>query len=239
MHATSNGCAFTYCLWLKASSPPAVLSLTSNGGASMCAGDYCVYKQYPSPGSCQSSSSNYNTSSNSSSASSQGVCGNGQLEGAEECDDGNTKNGDGCDAACHVENGYVCTVQSSGADTCMTVCGDGIVAGSEGCDDGPNNGKSGDACSAVCTVNQGFVCSFNGSSQGLNSAIWQMATSVSSSSFGHVFRQTCDPTVVNGISCGCPGEPTCGSVNSSASPLSMAPASQRFAVFLRLPALAS
>jgi len=31
------------------------------------------------------------------------VCGNGVLEGAEECDDGNTDPGDGCDGACASE----------------------------------------------------------------------------------------------------------------------------------------
>ena len=33
------------------------------------------------------------------------VCGNGEVEGAEECDDGNTTSGDGCSATCRVEVG--------------------------------------------------------------------------------------------------------------------------------------
>jgi len=38
-----------------------------------------------------------------------GVCGNGELEGDEECDDGNLVNGDCCDATCHFEPaGSVC-----------------------------------------------------------------------------------------------------------------------------------
>ena len=32
-----------------------------------------------------------------------GVCGNGVVEGDEECDDGNTEGGDCCDATCHLE----------------------------------------------------------------------------------------------------------------------------------------
>ena len=28
------------------------------------------------------------------------ICGNGQVEGAEQCDDGNTVDGDGCSADC-------------------------------------------------------------------------------------------------------------------------------------------
>lgn len=34
-----------------------------------------------------------------------GECGNGDLEGSEECDDGNTTAGDGCDGACSTEEG--------------------------------------------------------------------------------------------------------------------------------------
>src|SRR5262249_60600341 len=38
-----------------------------------------------------------------------GVCGNGDLEGDEECDDGNLVNGDCCDATCHFEPaGSIC-----------------------------------------------------------------------------------------------------------------------------------
>jgi len=31
------------------------------------------------------------------------ACGNGFLEGGEECDDGNTASGDGCSSACRIE----------------------------------------------------------------------------------------------------------------------------------------
>ena len=37
------------------------------------------------------------------------VCGNGILEGTEECDDGNYVRGDGCDLDCVVERGYTCS----------------------------------------------------------------------------------------------------------------------------------
>jgi cysteine-rich repeat protein len=36
------------------------------------------------------------------------VCGNGLLEATEQCDDGNTVEGDGCSSTCTVENGFVC-----------------------------------------------------------------------------------------------------------------------------------
>ncbi|KAK9863294.1 hypothetical protein WJX84_001190, partial [Apatococcus fuscideae] len=36
------------------------------------------------------------------------VCGDGVIEGVEECDDGNTKSGDGCSAFCQVEDNFEC-----------------------------------------------------------------------------------------------------------------------------------
>jgi cysteine-rich repeat protein len=61
-------------------------------------------------------------------------CGDGILDSDEECDDGNTTDGDGCSAACTVE----------------PLCGDGNLDPGEGCDDG--NNINGDGCSAECTV---------------------------------------------------------------------------------------
>jgi len=62
-------------------------------------------------------------------------CGNGYLEDGEECEDGNTANGDGCSATCIDEE--------VGA-----VCGNAIQEIGEGCDDG--NNQSGDGCDAYC-----------------------------------------------------------------------------------------
>ena len=65
-----------------------------------------------------------------------GVCGDGMLDGDEECDDGNEVDEDACTSAC---------VAAS--------CGDGIVhAGVEACDDG--NDVDDDACSNMCEVNE-------------------------------------------------------------------------------------
>ena len=50
----------------------------------------------------------------------------------EECDDGNTVDGDGCDATCKLE----------------PFCGDGTLDGGEQCDDG--NNVDGDGCDANC-----------------------------------------------------------------------------------------
>ena len=66
-------------------------------------------------------------------AACQQLCGNGIVEAPEICDDGNTINGDGCDANCK-----------------PTGCGNGIVTAPETCDDG--NTVSGDGCSATCKI---------------------------------------------------------------------------------------
>jgi cysteine-rich repeat protein len=64
-------------------------------------------------------------------------CGDGVVdeEEAEECDDGNHRNGDGCDEDCFREDTY---------------CGDGVVdvLGDEECDDG--NTRRGDGCDDDC-----------------------------------------------------------------------------------------
>lgn len=59
-------------------------------------------------------------------------CGNGELEAGESCDDGNTADGDGCDAECGRE----------------AYCGDGVMDEGEVCDDG--NNLSGDGCRSDC-----------------------------------------------------------------------------------------
>ncbi len=100
-------------------------------------------------------------------------CGNGVLEGSEECDNG-TLNAD--DAACKSN----CTLQFCGdgligpgelcddgnmsdLDGCTSkctvpTCGNGVVEGAETCDDG--NADNSDACTAVClpaTCGDGFL----------------------------------------------------------------------------------
>jgi cysteine-rich repeat protein len=41
------------------------------------------------------------------------VCGDGTVATTESCDDGDTMDGDGCDSACAVETGYMCTGEPS------------------------------------------------------------------------------------------------------------------------------
>ncbi len=84
------------------------------------------------------------------------TCGNGVLEGTEQCDDGNTKSGDGCSRLCQIEADFTCPTPGS---LCVStsICGDGIVSSQETCDDG--NTMSGDGCSGDCkTIETGYVC---------------------------------------------------------------------------------
>jgi uncharacterized repeat protein (TIGR01451 family) len=60
------------------------------------------------------------------------VCGDGVVNGTDQCDDGNAVNNDACTNACT-----------------LPVCGDGIVNGADICDDG--NAVNTDTCSNACT----------------------------------------------------------------------------------------
>lgn len=86
-------------------------------------------------------------------------CGDGYINTAvEDCEDGNTDGGDGCNAACLTELGWVC-----GGGVCAEICGDGyiVVAGAQVCDDG--NTASGDGCSEDCLIEEvGFDCQVAG-----------------------------------------------------------------------------
>jgi cysteine-rich repeat protein len=96
------------------------------------------------------------------------VCGNGLREGAEQCDDGNTNNNDGCSNSCrtpvcgngtrewieecddgNTRNGDSCTSQCRNPGV-SSICGNGIREGGEDCDDG--NTSNTDLCSTSCRV---------------------------------------------------------------------------------------
>lgn len=86
------------------------------------------------------------------------VCGDGAVnQASEQCDDGNTANGDGCSSTCQVE-------------TTDPVCGDGTVnQSSEQCDDG--NTANGDGCSSTCQVESGTSVGQCGDSCGGNTNV--------------------------------------------------------------------
>jgi cysteine-rich repeat protein len=101
----------------------------------------------------------------------------------EGCDDGNTASGDGCNATCETESGWVC--DPPGQPCRQPRCGDGYMdfipgaggtsgsggmasAGAGGyysgtyeqCDD--RNVTSGDGCSSSCTLEPGYSCPSGG-----------------------------------------------------------------------------
>ena len=129
-------------------------------------------------------------SSNSSVATVQShclaICGDDKEVEGEECDDGNTLAGDGCDRFCQVEPYYFCTEPQLGSvsacsktcdgkvkdgleecdvlddPTCVKChiedirCGNGVRDEGEACDDG--NLIAGDGCTDTCSVEVGYAC---------------------------------------------------------------------------------
>ncbi len=85
--------------------------------------------------------------SSSASSAAAPVCGNGIKTSLEECDDGDTSNGDGCADDCTIESGYECT--GTTPSICATDCGDGIEAGTEECDTGGSSLTCDNDCTAV------------------------------------------------------------------------------------------
>ena len=93
-------------------------------------------------------------------------CGDGAVQGTEECDDGNQIDGDGCDTNCTrtrcgngiVSTGEECddgnTVSGDGCDFQCRIehCGNGRAEGNEECDDG--NQIEGDGCDSNCTLSR-------------------------------------------------------------------------------------
>jgi uncharacterized delta-60 repeat protein len=91
-------------------------------------------------------------------------CGDGAVNGDDECDDGNGIGGDGCRPDCTEElcgdavvdpqeqcdDGNPTSGDGCQANCALPVCGDGIGDPGEECDDG--NGIGGDGCSETCHV---------------------------------------------------------------------------------------
>ena len=50
------------------------------------------------------------------------MCGNGQREVGEQCDDNNLKNDDGCNEVCEIEESWTCSGGTlTTADTCTEI----------------------------------------------------------------------------------------------------------------------
>jgi cysteine-rich repeat protein len=95
------------------------------------------------------------------------MCGDGEKEAGEDCDDGNQIDTDACTNACtnaacgdaivHEDNEECDDGNDDPFDMCtneclLAVCGDGVLQGAEECDAGPDNGP-GLACKDDCTLN--------------------------------------------------------------------------------------
>ncbi|TSC78794.1 MAG: hypothetical protein G01um101425_953 [Candidatus Peregrinibacteria bacterium Gr01-1014_25] len=102
-------------------------------------------------------------------------CGDGKLDHTEECDDGNARDGDGCDVLCRLEQGRCGdgVLQSALGEQCEPsthdqnliyectpacrflshFCSDGYFQPGEECDDGPNNSNVQNArCRLDCSL---------------------------------------------------------------------------------------
>jgi|GEM_PF-2364160 len=85
------------------------------------------------------------------------LCGNGERDAGEECDDGNLSSGDGCTKRCLKEpacgDGVIDPGEECEGDSCSaecTRCGNGSLDPGEACDDG--NLSSGDGCDRRCSL---------------------------------------------------------------------------------------
>jgi cysteine-rich repeat protein len=76
------------------------------------------------------------------------------MSGAEQWDDGNYNNGDGCSSTCTVETNYSWVALGPWNRSAWYLCGNGKREGNEACDDGDLT--SGDGCSSSCTVENGY-----------------------------------------------------------------------------------
>lgn len=91
----------------------------------------------------------------SSSSSLSPICGDGILDGTEECDDGNAEDFDGCTVFCSVESSSSLSFESlESSSVSSLLCGDGILSDNEECDD--SNQSNNDGCSILCILEFGI-----------------------------------------------------------------------------------
>ena len=90
------------------------------------------------------------------------TCGDGvKSYSAEECDDGNLLNGDGCSSTCTVETSAFCSQVPCNISVCAIArCGDGFLSSDEQCED--SNTEEGDGCSSSCEIECGYTCAQDG-----------------------------------------------------------------------------
>ncbi|MBM4358210.1 MAG: DUF4215 domain-containing protein [Deltaproteobacteria bacterium] len=98
------------------------------------------------------------TSDNTSNGSGDGICGNAIVEGEEQCDDGNSDDGDGCTNAC-TKGGATTSSGSNSMASGGSTCGNSKLDPGEECDDG--NDVDTDTCKNNCTSNASKTCGNN------------------------------------------------------------------------------
>jgi fibro-slime domain-containing protein len=87
-------------------------------------------------------------------------CGDGIVQRGEACDDGNTRDSDGCAADCsQIDPGYRCPDPGQPCRV-ASVCGNGLLELGEQCDD--RNLRDGDGCTATCALVPGWTCTLPG-----------------------------------------------------------------------------
>ncbi|MDP3245194.1 MAG: hypothetical protein Q8M83_06090 [bacterium] len=124
----------------------------------------CVKQQFVLDWQCSSSSCKWTSSSTVCYPSSKPLCGNGNKDAGEQCDDDNTNDNDGCTNECKLpvcgdgkaQSDKICQSGDSGKkyQNCEkdSDCGkDGKCYAKESCDAGANNGK-------ICAADYGAVC---------------------------------------------------------------------------------
>jgi cysteine-rich repeat protein len=140
------------------------------------------------------------------------TCGNGRLDPTEQCDDGNTTPGDGCNQLCQQEGNWEC-MQPGQPCVFIAVCGNGLLTSDEACDDG--NKVSGDGCSADCkTVEPGWQCRVPGKRCVPLCGDGKLTGSETCDDGNAVSGDGCSSTCLTepGANCSAPGQPCIKSV---------------------------
>lgn len=130
-------------------------------------------------------------SSSQSVGGQQVLCGNSITDSGEQCDDGNTKNEDGCSSVCAIEPGYSCSGQPS---VCIL-----IKLKSNSCNKGWCYWNANTA-DKVCALN-GFTQSVNITQGGSGGFVCRWSPSASNWSCDNTCTSSCEGLTLTGVQC--------------------------------------